>query len=80
MNESQIMDKLEGIFRDVFDKPDLKLTKETTPGQIDEWDSLNTINLTVAIEDEFQIKVAVSEQKELKSVQSIVELIKRKIG
>ncbi len=76
----EIFDNLEEIFRDIFDDEELKLTKETSANDIEDWDSLAQINLIVAIEKEFDIKFSLEEVSSLKNVGEMAELIKRKLG
>jgi hypothetical protein len=45
MNEQQIFDAVQNIFRDNFDDDSLVLTRETTADDIEDWDSLEQINL-----------------------------------
>ena len=42
--------------RDLFDNPSLTLTRETTAADVEDWDSLNHVNLIVAIEKTFKIR------------------------
>jgi len=78
MNENEILEKLEGTFRDIFDEEDLKISNETTAEDIEDWDSLAHINLVVAIEEEFNVKFALGELQSLKNVGEMVELIIKK--
>ena len=56
MNRTEIMAKLNEIFCDVFDDEDIVLSDDTTADDIEDWDSLEQINLLVAIEKQFIIK------------------------
>ena len=56
MTEIDIIKKLGGIFKDVFDDENLMISNDTTADDIDDWDSLAHINLIVAIEKDFNIK------------------------
>ena len=53
MREEQIYDRLNGVFRDVFDDETITVDAETTANDIDDWDSLEHIRLIAAVEDEF---------------------------
>ncbi|MBR3622883.1 MAG: acyl carrier protein [Selenomonadaceae bacterium] len=74
-----IMERLQDIFRDVFDDDELVLTKETSAEDIEDWDSLAQIRLIVAIEKEFHIKIPIDEVQELQNVGEMAELVKNKL-
>ena len=79
MSRQEIMKKLEEIFRDVFDEDSLEISEEMTSNDIDDWDSLHQISVLVAVEDEFDIKLAISDMRNLENVGDLVNLIiKRK--
>lgn len=63
------------IAHDVFD---CEITKDSKIGNPDVWDSLGQLTLFMAIENELNIKCTPDEIIENNSVQSIVDLIKRK--
>ena len=42
--------KLTKVFREVFDDDSIELTPETTANDIDDWDSIEHINLIAAVE------------------------------
>jgi acyl carrier protein len=80
MTRETAFNKVQDIFRDVFDEKDMIIEETTNSDDIEEWDSLNHINLVSAIEKDFGIKVELSELKGLKDVGAMVDLIMIKMG
>ena len=74
MSRSEIYDRLTEIFRDFFDDDD-----ETTSDDIEDWDSLEHINLIVAIEQEFEMKFSMGEVTGMKNVGAMVDIIQERI-
>lgn len=79
MSEQQIYKKLEEIFMDVFDLDEVDLFEDTTADDIDEWDSLEHINLIEAVEEEFGMKFKMGEVSTMKNVGEMVKIIKSRI-
>ena len=79
VNRSEIMNKVAQIFRDVFDDKELVVNDNTCANDIDDWDSIEHINLVLAIEKEFSIKFDMNEIARLKSVGEIVRAIESKL-
>lgn len=71
MSASKIIE----IFEDILDIESGKINLNSTPKDIEEWDSVATINIIVAIEDEFGIKFKLKDVQEAKSVKDFVELV-----
>jgi acyl carrier protein len=65
---------------DTFDFDDLKVTRETAAGEIEEWDSLSHVRLIVAIERAFKIKFSNAEIERLRNVGDLVDAIASKTG
>jgi acyl carrier protein len=78
MDQPQIYSKLTGVFCEVFDEDDLKLTPEMTADDVDGWDSLSHIRLVLAVSKSFAVKFSASEIGGLKNVGEFVELIQKK--
>lgn len=72
MEKNEILEKVQGIFRDVLDNEDIELSFETTADDIEEWDSLSHIQLIVAIEKEFKVKFT---SKEIMSWGNVGEML-----
>lgn len=77
MDKQQIFDGVTEIFRTVFDDEDLTLTRETTSDDIEDWDSLEQINLLVAMEKKFSIKFKLEDVKHLSNVGEMLDLIEK---
>jgi len=75
MTRNEVFSVIQDIFRDIFDADDLIITNTTNSDEIEDWDSLNHINLVSAIEKEFKIKFALGELLELKDVGNMVDLM-----
>ncbi|MBI5637281.1 MAG: acyl carrier protein [Nitrospinae bacterium] len=79
MTNKQIFEKTQDVFREIFDQPGLVIQRSTSANDLEEWDSLNHINLVVSIEKEFGIKFALGELETLKDVGGMLDLIHRKL-
>ncbi len=74
--EEKIYETLNEIFQDVFDDEDIVVDAETNSDTIEDWDSLEHINLVVAIEKAFGLKFSMDEVTGMKNVGEMVEIIK----
>lgn len=79
MSREEIFDKVQEIFRDVFDDEELIISDATNSDEIEDWDSLEHISLIVSMEKEFSMKFDLKEVNALKDVGEMVDLIKRKM-
>ena len=73
MNE--IYERLNDIFRDVFDDDSLSVSPATTAADIEDWDSLSHITLMAAVEDEFRMKFSMKEVVEMKNVGEMAAIV-----
>lgn len=79
MTREEIFAKLDIIFQDVFDDDSIFVNENTTANDIEDWDSLEHINLIVAIEKIFAIKFNMGEVNTMKNVGEMVDIILLKI-
>ena len=78
MSREEVFAEVEKIFRDVFDDDSLVITDETNSGDIEDWDSLEHINLVVAMEKRFHMKFNLKEVGKLANVGEMIDLIVRR--
>ena len=79
MDQSKILDQLDAVFIDVLDNEDIKLKYNTTAADVEDWDSLNHIQLVVAIEKKFKIRFSSKEIQNWKNVGELIESINSKM-
>ena len=79
MTRKEVFNGVQDIFRDIFDEDDMVIEDKTNSDDVEEWDSLNYINLVSAIEKEFKIKFALVELMTLKDVGAMVDLMMEKL-
>ena len=79
MNKEEIYERLNKVFRDIFDDESIVVKPETTSNDIEDWDSLEHINLVVAIEQEFGMKFNMNEVTSMKNVGEMVDIIMSRI-
>lgn len=75
MTKEEIYEKLNEVFREVFDDDDIVVSASTTADDIEDWDSLEHINLVNAVESEFGIKFTMAQVQGFKNVGEMVEII-----
>lgn len=80
MTRDEVFEKLNAVFRNNFDDEDITLADETSSEDIEDWDSLEQINLIVAIQKEFQVKFNIDEVNAMKNVGEMADLIMQKAG
>lgn len=80
MTREEVFEKLNEVFRDVFDDDSITVTDTTTANDIEEWDSLEHINLLAAIEQEFGMKFSMGQVVSMKNVGEMADIIMSQIG
>ena len=79
MTEQEILNAVQDIFRDNFDDDTLEITRSTCADDIEDWDSLEQINLLTAIEKKFNIKFKLADVRGLKDVGDLLDLVARMV-
>ena len=75
MTHEAIMEKLNEIFQDIFDDDTLVITENTTANDIEDWDSLEHINLIEAVESEFNMQFQMREVSGMKNVGEMADIV-----
>ena len=75
MEREEVFERLNNVFRDVFDDDSIVVNENTTSNDIEDWDSLEHINLIVAVEQEFGMKFNMGEVTTMKNVGDMVNII-----
>ncbi|MCR4861215.1 MAG: acyl carrier protein [Ruminococcus sp.] len=75
MNKNEITERLNRVFRDVFDDDSISVNESTTSADIEDWDSIEHINLIAAVENEFGIRFKMREVSGMKNVGEMIDII-----
>lgn len=75
MDREAIQEKLQSLFRVVFDDNTIELLDAMTAEDVEEWDSLNHINLIVAVEKEFGIRFTTREVYAANTVGEFIDML-----
>lgn len=68
--------RLQFIFRDVLDNPNLQLNETTSIENCQGWDSVATIQIVLAVENEYNIRFTTDEVARIRSVSDILRFLK----
>lgn len=79
MNRAELFQTLNQIFRENFDDESIELTDETSSADIEDWDSLEQINLIVTIQERFGVKFNIDEVNKMRNVGEMADFILRKL-
>lgn len=79
MTKQAITEKLQDIFRDVFDDESIVLYNEMTSNDVEDWDSLSHINLISDIEAKFGVTFTTDEIVATKNVGEFIKIIESKL-
>lgn len=74
MNQSQLF-RLRRIFREIFDDPSLEISSEFSQENCSEWDSVASVQLVLAVEQEFGMRFSTESVAGIKSVADLQRLL-----
>ena len=77
--KKEIEKKLKEMMSDIFEVDISKINDLSNPDTIEKWDSLQQLNLAMAIEDEFNIKLSPDDITDMLSYKLIKEITLEKI-
>ena len=78
MSKSETYTFLTGLFKDLFMREDIVLGPDTKADDIDGWDSYKQVEIIIAVEDHYGIKMSTKEIDGLQNIGDIVALIEAK--
>lgn len=79
MERSEILTKVQEIFREELELDDLVLTDETTADDVEEWDSLSHVQLVAAMEEAFGIEFKSREILSWENIGDLIDSIEKKL-
>lgn len=80
MTEAEIYSVLTDIFNDVFFRDDMELKPEMTARDVPGWDSFKQIEIIMAAEERFGVKLQPPEIDQIGNVADLVQALAAKTG
>jgi acyl carrier protein len=77
---SDFEDRVQNVFREVFDRDDLVIYNEMQAKDVEGWDSLTHITLIMTIEDTFKIKFTTREVMGFQNVGEMLDCLRGKLA
>lgn len=75
-----VLDQVVEVAADVFSLPRARLGAGSSPETIDSWDSVQHLNLVLALESRFGISLAPEDIERMKTLGAVSEVVGSKIG
>ena len=75
---AETLDRLCGVFQEVFDDDELTVSRQMTAAEVEDWDSLMHVNIILAAEREFGVRFSSTEVATLLNVGQLMDLIDAK--
>jgi acyl carrier protein len=71
------LQQVRSIASDIFGVPTDKITPESSPETIENWDSMQHLNLVLAIEEKFGVQLEPEDIEQMKNIGAVAALVER---
>jgi len=76
---SSIFDQIRTLASDLFAIPPSQIDNASSPETIESWDSVQHLNLVLALEEKFHLQLMPEEIEQMKTVGDVVKLVEGKL-
>lgn len=80
LTRQEVLERLTEIFRTVLDQPSLVLEEQHTARDVRGWDSLAHINIVLAVESSFGVRLRAAEVAKLQNISGLIEFIQSRLS
>lgn len=74
-----ILEQVRQLASDIFGVPAERIGADSSPDNIETWDSMQHLNLVLALEERFSIQLSPEEMEQMRSVGLISEMLEAKL-
>ena len=74
-----VLDQIRTIASDIFGVSADKITGASTPETIETWDSIQHLNLVLALEERFGLQLSPEEIEQMKSMGELIKVVEGKL-
>ena len=80
MTTANIFEQVRRIAADLFEIPAAQIIAESSPETLENWDSVQHLNLVLGLEQQFNIQFEPEEMDRMKTIGAVVELVASKLS
>lgn len=77
--QQNILDQVRAIASDIFSVPADHIDASSSPDSIEKWDSIEQLNLVLAVEEKFNLQLGPEEIERMRNIGAIADLISSKL-
>ena len=77
MTDTEIYEKLTGIFREIFSDDSIVAHADMTANEVERWDSLSHIDMMLLVESTFGVRIPTRIITGIKNVGELVDYLKK---
>ena len=70
-------ERVQSVASDIFGIPADRITAESSPETIDNWDSMQHLNLVLAIEEKFGVQLDPEDIEQMKNIGAVAALVEK---
>jgi acyl carrier protein len=76
----ELFDRVRQIAADIFSTPADRMTRQSSPEEIEKWDSVQHLSLVLALEQGFNVQFDPEEMDQMKTLGDITDLVDLKLS
>jgi len=74
---ASMFDQVRSVASDIFGIPADKITAESSPETIENWDSIQHLNLVLAVEEKFGVQLDPEDIEQMKNIGAVAKLVEK---
>ena len=74
---ASVFEQVRGVASDIFGVPAETISAESSPETIENWDSMQHLNLVLAIEEKFGVQLEPEDIEQMKNIGAVAALVEK---
>ena len=70
-------EQVRSVASDIFGVPAEKITAESSPETIENWDSMQHLNLVLALEEKFGVQLEPEDIEQMKNIDAVAKVVEK---
>ena len=74
---ASVFEQVRNVASDIFGIPADRITAESSPETIENWDSMQHLNLVLAVEEKFGVQLDPEDIEQMKNIGAVAKLVEK---